>query len=376
MTTVRARTDDLTTMAVDVVVNAANEHLRHGGGVAAALARAGGPTVQAASDAWVAANGPLGVGDAATTTAGTMPADHIVHVVGPRWSDSPTDPDDLSLTVMAALDAAATLGATSVGLPVISAGVFGYPMDEAAHVIALTASTWASVHDDQDVEQDVEQDMEQDREVMEVVLVGVDEDATNALTKGLDHDPLAGWPGSAPANRERPVVPDGYGLPDDDTGLQEWSLAESKLAQAETVWLATTRPDGRPHVVPRWGVWLDNQFFYDGAPTTRHVRNLTAHGSPGDRCNDPDNPRGAMTLHSESGTDVVIVNGTSGPTPAPSPWLAVQLAAAFHAKYKSQGFAPSWDAWSGQDAGGLCRFAPVDALAWANFPTDMTRWVW
>lgn len=369
MTIVRARTDDLTTMAVDVVVNAANEHLRHGGGVAAALARAGGPQVQSASEAWVAANGPLGVGDAATTTAGAMPAHHIVHVVGPRWSNRSSDPDDLSATVVAALDAAAALGATSVGLPVISAGVFGYPMDDAAHVIAVTASTWVNVHEDQGTGQGGGQDME-------VVLVGVDDAATNALVAGLDHDPLGGWPGSAPPHRDRPVVPDGYGLPDDDTDLQDWSMAELKLAQADTVWLATTRPDGRPHVVPRWGVWLDNQFFYDGAPTTRHVRNLVAQGAPGDRSPTADQPRGAMTLHSESGTDVVIVNGTSGPAAPPSRWLAVQLAAAFHAKYKSQGYAPSWDAWSGDDAGGLCRFVPVDALAWANFPTDMTRWVW
>lgn len=349
MTTVHAQTDDLTTMHVDVVVNAANEHLQHGGGVAAALARAGGPAVQLDSDDWVASHGPIGVGEAATTTAGAMPAGHVVHVVGPRWSDRPEDPDDLAAAVVAALDAAEDLGATSVAMPVISAGVFGYPLDAAAQVIAVTARAWASVHADGD---------------MDITLVGVDDDATRALDAGLTHDPLSGWPDSAPDRRDRPVVPDGYGVPDGDEGLQDWALAEGKLARADTVWLATTRPDGAPHVVPRWGVWLDNQFFYDGAPTTRHVRNLVADGAGS----------APTVLHLESGTDVVIVNGSSGPTTPPTTWLAVQLVAAFHAKYKSQGYAPALDAWSGGAAGGLCRFVPSDALAWASFPTDMTRW--
>ncbi len=348
MATVTATTDDLTTMQVDVVVNAANEGLQHGGGVAAALARAGGRVVQAESDEWVAANGPLGVGSAATTTAGAMPAGHVVHVVGPRWSGRAEDPDHLAAAVLAALDAAVAVDAGSIALPVISAGIFGYPLDDAAHVIAVTARTWASAHDNDDIA---------------ISLVGVDDQATQALAAGLAHDPLSGWPTSAPRHRDRPVVPDGYGVPDGDEGLQDWAVAEGRLAAADTMWLATTRPDGRPHVVPRWGVWLDNQLYYDGAPTTRHVRNLVADGASG-----------PAALHLESGTDVVIVNGSSGPTTPPTTWRGVQLVAAFHAKYKAQGYAPGLDAWAGEAAGGLCRFVPSDALAWANFPTDVTRW--
>jgi len=365
VTAVTAVTDDLTTMAVDVVVNAANEQLRHGGGVAAALSSAGGPAIQAESDAWVAEHGPLSFGAAATTTGGDLPAFHVVHVVGPRWDDRPEDPDHLASAVLAALDAAAELDAHSVALPAISAGIFGGPLADAARVIAVTAATWARTRatgdagDAGDAGAGVEAGKHRGGEV-EIFLVGIDDEATEAFRAGLDHDPFAGWPSSAPATRSRPTLPDGYGLPDDDTGLQEWETVETKLAHAETVWLATTRPDGRPHVVPRWGVWLDNQFFYDGAPTTVHVRNLATN----DR----------VALHLESGTDVVIVNGTSGPTTPPSTWLAVQLVAAFHHKYAGSGHAPGLDAWSDEIAGGLCRLEPHGALAWASFPTDATRW--
>jgi hypothetical protein len=83
--TVVACVGDLTRQDVDVVVNAANEHLQHGGGVAAALARAGGAAVREESDAHVATHGPVEPGSAAVTTAGALPARHIVHVVGPRY---------------------------------------------------------------------------------------------------------------------------------------------------------------------------------------------------------------------------------------------------------------------------------------------------
>ncbi len=133
---------DLTAQDVDAVVNAANEQLAHGGGVAAALARAGGPEVQRESDAWLDRHGPLGPGDAAVTTAGAMPAQMIVHVVGPRYRDQQDNEGLLRQAVRAALDAAREHGASSVALPAISTGVFGYPAQEAAPVIAQTCAAW------------------------------------------------------------------------------------------------------------------------------------------------------------------------------------------------------------------------------------------
>lgn len=139
----RALRGDLTALHVDVVVNAANEHLAHGGGVAAALSRAGGPEVQRASDAWVAEHGPLRTGRAAVTTGGQLPARWLVHVVGPRHRAGQDNAGLLRGAVRAALDAADDLGARSIALPAISAGIFGYPPPDATAVIAAACAEWA-----------------------------------------------------------------------------------------------------------------------------------------------------------------------------------------------------------------------------------------
>lgn len=137
---------DLTAQAVDAVVNAANERLAHGGGVAAALSRAGGPEVQRQSDAWVRTHGLLRPGDAAVTSAGHMPAQWIIHVVGPRWHTDQDNERLLRIAVLAALNKARDLGASSIALPAISAGIFGYPQAEATAVIASEAVAWLERH--------------------------------------------------------------------------------------------------------------------------------------------------------------------------------------------------------------------------------------
>lgn len=154
-------------------------------------------------------------------------------------------------------------------------------------------------------------------------------------------------------------MPDGYGVPDTSDGLLAWSAVEARLTSATEFWLATTRPDGRPHVVPRWGVWLDGRFWYDGSPETRHARNRA------------DNP--ACVLHLESGTEVVILEGRSAPSAPVTSELGQRLSDAFGAKYRARGYAPPPNAWSGDDAGGLAVFVPVTGLAWTDFPTDVTR---
>jgi O-acetyl-ADP-ribose deacetylase len=166
--------DDITTLAVDAVVNAANGHLAHGGGVAAALVRAGGDEVQRESDAWVAQHGPVRPGTAAVTTAGRMPARVIVHVVGPRHRPGHDNAALLEQAVRAALDAADDAGATSVALPAISAGIFGYPPPEATAVIARTCATWLSGAD---------------RSIRDVALVGYDAATAELFTEALRHVP-------------------------------------------------------------------------------------------------------------------------------------------------------------------------------------------
>jgi len=158
---------------------------------------------------------------------------------------------------------------------------------------------------------------------------------------------------------DRPELPEGYGLPTTDEDLIAWADVERRLEAATEFWMATTRPGGRPHVIPRWGVWLDGRFWYDGSPQTRHVRNLAA------------NP--ACTMHLESGTEVVIIDGESSPSEPVTGELGIRLSERFVAKYGGQGYTPGPDAWAGDGAGGLCMFRPHKALAWFSFPQDVTR---
>lgn len=158
----------------------------------------------------------------------------------------------------------------------------------------------------------------------------------------------------------RPELPEGYGLPDSTDGLLAWSAVEARLRDSRHYWLASVRPDGRPHSVPRWGVWVDGRFWYDGAPTTRHTRNVEA------------NP--AVTLTLESGTEVVIVEGESQATRAEPDGLGARLSEAF-GKYAADGYSPGPDSWSGPDGVGLRVITPQRVLAWFDFPKDCTRFV-
>lgn len=135
---------DITTQDVDVIVNAANAELMHGGGVAAAIARAGGPVVDQESRAWIAEHGPVRPGAAAVTSAGDMPARDVVHVVGPIYTPGRDNEELLRLAVVTALDAGQHLGASSIAMPAISAGVYGYPVGEATAVIAATVAAWVT----------------------------------------------------------------------------------------------------------------------------------------------------------------------------------------------------------------------------------------
>ena len=158
---------------------------------------------------------------------------------------------------------------------------------------------------------------------------------------------------------DRPSMPDGYGIPATHGGLLTWDRVEPRLVESKVYWMATTRPDGRPHVMPRWGVWVDGKLWYDGSPHTVHAQNLTS------------NPN--VALHLEDGTRAVIVEGTShAATPPPSD-LAHRLSAEFIRKYAADGYSPGPDSWSDDVAGGLSVFTAAKALAWFSFPTDVTR---
>lgn len=130
---------DITEMATDAIVNAANEYLAHGGGVAGAIARKGGPVIQRESDEWVRRHGPVPTGSAAITSGGNLKARYVIHAVGPVYDGTPRSAELLSAAVRAALKMADDQDLKSVALPAISTGIFGYPLEEAAEVILRTA---------------------------------------------------------------------------------------------------------------------------------------------------------------------------------------------------------------------------------------------
>lgn len=126
---------DLTAEAVDAIVNAANEYLAHGGGVAGAIVRRGGEAIQRESDAWVQAHGPVPTGSAALTGGGRLPARYVIHAVGPIWRGRGDEPALLRAAVQSALALAEAHGLHTISMPAISSGIFGFPKPLAAQVI-------------------------------------------------------------------------------------------------------------------------------------------------------------------------------------------------------------------------------------------------
>jgi O-acetyl-ADP-ribose deacetylase (regulator of RNase III) len=125
---------DITAEATEAIVNAANEYLEHGGGVAGAIARAGGPAIQAESDAWVRAHGPVSHAEPAWTSGGRLPCRYVIHAVGPVWGDGNEDAK-LGEAVDGSLRVAEELKLTSISFPAISTGIFGFPRERAAQVM-------------------------------------------------------------------------------------------------------------------------------------------------------------------------------------------------------------------------------------------------
>ncbi|MCH1865255.1 O-acetyl-ADP-ribose deacetylase [Nocardioides sp. CFH 31398] len=127
---------DITAQDVDAVVNAANTRMRGGGGVDGAIHAAGGPAVL--EDCRRRFPDGLAVGDAGWTTAGAMPATWVIHVVGPNHRAGQTDRSLLVSCYARALAVADELGARTVAFPLVSAGIYGWPLEDAAAVAVDT----------------------------------------------------------------------------------------------------------------------------------------------------------------------------------------------------------------------------------------------
>jgi O-acetyl-ADP-ribose deacetylase len=125
---------DITTLEVDAIANAANTELAHGGGVAGAISRAGGPEVQRESSE----KAPIGLGEAVETTAGELPAKWVIHAATMELG-GPTSAEIIEQATRSTLAKAEELGARSLALVAFGTGVGGFPLDEAARIMVGAA---------------------------------------------------------------------------------------------------------------------------------------------------------------------------------------------------------------------------------------------
>lgn len=153
--------------------------------------------------------------------------------------------------------------------------------------------------------------------------------------------------GSAEPEPSRLQTEESYGVPESVEGMLPWSYVEERMPGARNYWLATVRPDGRPHSVPVWGIWLDGTFYFGGGRRTRKARNLET------------NPH--VVVHLESGDDVVILEGVAEEITDPS--LLVRIDDAYEAKYGIRHGTPIW------------ALRPRAAYGWDDFPKSATRWL-
>ncbi len=129
---------DLLAEPVDAIVNAANGHLAHGGGVAAIIARAAGPALQEECERLIAGRGPLPTGSAVVTTAGRLPFKGIIHAVGPRHGEGDEE-KKLVKALMASWERARENGWESVSFPAVSSGIFAVPLPVCARAYLKAA---------------------------------------------------------------------------------------------------------------------------------------------------------------------------------------------------------------------------------------------
>jgi O-acetyl-ADP-ribose deacetylase (regulator of RNase III) len=130
---------DITALEVDAIANAANTELRHGGGVAGAISRAGGPTIQSESSLVA----PIGLGEAVETSGGDMPCRWVIHAATMELG-GPTSAEIIRAATTSTLRAADRLGARSLALVAFGTGVGGFPLDEAARIEIDVVSQYLS----------------------------------------------------------------------------------------------------------------------------------------------------------------------------------------------------------------------------------------
>jgi len=142
----------------------------------------------------------------------------------------------------------------------------------------------------------------------------------------------------------RPKLPRGY--VDKPVSYVDWNWVAAQLTDAKNYWLCSVRPAGRPHVIPRWAVYMDGKIYYDGSPETRHAQNIIL------------NPNVSVNL--ESGDHVIIMEGISISAGKPTAELDGKLVEEYRRKYAQHGYSPNPHQW---DEGGLYVFTPRQCIA-------------
>lgn len=155
----------------------------------------------------------------------------------------------------------------------------------------------------------------------------------------------------------RPETEAGYGIPQSLDGTLDWSWARERLINSLIYWVATVRPDARPHVTPMWGVWVDEAFWMEGGSGTRRARNLEA------------NPSVVITV--EHGRDAIIVEGETQRIYEIPDDLRDRLVAGFAKYVDSYGYQVDPAGWRD---GQIWRVDANKVMAWSRYPDDCTRW--
>jgi hypothetical protein len=158
------------------------------------------------------------------------------------------------------------------------------------------------------------------------------------------------------SKRGRPHMQN-YGIAESEAGLMSWEWVDEQLTKSRNYWIASTRPDGKPHAAPVWGVWLNGVLYFSSDEGSRKARNLAA------------NPE--VVVHLESGDDCVILEGRVEVMGSRDELLALGVGKAYSGKY------PPFDPFeNGEMFGRWYRLRPRTALAWLekDFPNTATRW--
>ena len=176
------------------------------------------------------------------------------------------------------------------------------------------------------------------------------DDSNAAGSDGTDDAGASGDAAERSTRRSRPETEESYGIPESAEGMLSWEFVAEKMAGDRNYWVTTTRPDGRPHARPVWGVWLDDTFHCGGGPKTRWVRNLAAN--PG------------IAVHRESGEEVVIIEGEAER-------LTGETADAARLERIDDAYEEKYDVRHGTP---VFAVRPDTVLAWSDYPDDATRW--